>query len=383
VLLALVLLFLLFSSTGVWLVVDSSDAAETSPVAARLVESVPESPNPASNESAQETHNGPHAGQDGAGPPPELSAFAQPETKSPTRPVRAEPENPNEFRLDYRIRAFLVDDLGNPIEGASVMIAAQLFREGDSKPASRPWVMLGRSDSRGLVDSKSRIEVFGEGMGGLTGTASLVGVKDGYFPDEPFEVELANGSWNVEEPITIRMSAGGAVRGVLLDENGQPVTKGHLFIHSSSAVPNGRGEFLIEGVKPGEHELQYTQLGYKPIRTVTVRSRVTEDVGTVLLARTNTIMLSVVDDGGPIKGEWEVVLTDEAGRVAQKVVRMTEPSGWIQSIPAATYRIEIRKVGYESATREHVTLGEFETLPLIEIKLQRTGQERGELTMKR
>ncbi len=152
---------------------------------------------------------------------------------------------------------------------------------------------------------------------------------------------------------------------------------------AGSATPNERGEFLIEPAKPGEYELHYNPVTYKPIGTVIVRSRHTVDVGTLVLESTNSIMMSVVDDDGPIKGEWEIVLTDESGRVAQRVARMDQPAGWVSSIPATTYTIEVRKFGYQSVVREHIVVGELDWVRLGEIKLQPIGQERGELAMKR
>jgi hypothetical protein len=114
---------------------------------------------------------------------------------------------------------------------------------------------------------------------------------------------------------------------------------------------------------------------------VIVQSRQTEDVGTVILERTNSVMMSVVDDEGPLKGEWEIVLTDEAGRIEQRVARMDQPAGWVSSIPAATYTVEIRKSGYKTVVREHVVVSELDWVRLGEIKLQPIGQERGELAM--
>ncbi len=227
----LLLLALCAGAIGIWIASSASDAPTPAPA-----QPEPQRPEPAIIAPAPLVANAAPEATTVVDEPPTLEPPDEP-AKEPAKPVPAEPENPNEFRLDYHIRAFVVDDLGNPIEGASVMIWAQLFRAGESKPVSRPVVMVGKSDSRGLVDSTSRIEISGEGVAWLKGTASVVGRKEGYFADEPLEIEIVNGSWKTDEPITIRMTAGGAVRGVLLDENGQPVTRAGCRWVTEQAVP--------------------------------------------------------------------------------------------------------------------------------------------------
>lgn len=307
-------------------------------------------------------------------PSPEIpeSEAAQPD------PAEAEPapaDGPLEYRM--RVEAVIVDENGVPLEGVNVIVTMRVYAE-DDKLLSQPSLMVGPSDGSGLVDRKANVQI---GPGGITvarSEARITAIKEGYFHEEPLELEIEPGAWRPEEPLRIVMQTGAIIRGRLLNENGEVDRELRVAAGAANATVDENGDFELKPVKPGEVTLRVNQFGYLDLTTVAVRAGERLELGTLMAEKVATLALGIADGGKRIEGPWELILRGSDG---SEVKPMTEQWVRIAPVKPGFYELEIRVEGFEPHIIRNVSIGHREWKQLGQIDIS-TSAHSGKLTMK-
>lgn len=212
------------------------------------------------------------------------------------------------------IRGKVVDDKGEPIEGANVSAS---MKAGKDPRARRSNSWGGRTEADGIFEV--------EGL--LPGEYELsLWHPDKPRPDKPTEVTLADGT-DLDD-VVLELPSGGHVTGVVRDEKGEPVGGVSVNVRGprwgGNAKTNDEGRFRLDDVAVGEYRIVAQRGWSEQMRAPGATDDDTAGERIEIRAdETTEIDLVVESQGGVITGR---VLDEDGEPVADAFVDATRES---------------------------------------------------------
>ena len=199
------------------------------------------------------------------------------------------------------IAGVVVDGQGQPVPEAQVSALPDIFAKG----AIKQLYMRGLGGQ--LTDGGGRFKFRGMPEGTYRLRASRSGVTSRLYRMNK-GVEARTGDTNVK----LELKSPGGVKGLVLDQEGAPVTRFTVTVGEPPSTPvrSDEGRFSVGSIPPGKHDVTVTGQGYAPAvqKDVTVASGSVKDLGTLTLTRGRSVSGMVVDaKGGPVAGATVVV----------------------------------------------------------------------------
>ena len=274
-----------------------------------------------------------------------------------------------------------LDALGVPVAGASVHANFSENYSSDEGGRSVRLVMAVGEDKGSVVATT-------DGGGYWTATinrkvsekaslnVSLVASADGYADSEKKTVTLKNE--DNKEGIKLTLRGAGSVSGRVVNAHGMGVegvtvslrTGGNGFFGGDeieidfggsggkhSAVTDGAGEFLIEGVPEGRYKFKLSGTGYRQISGPTeidVKSGQSHRApADFQVAVTGSLVAKFTDlEGNPVRGWATLTIKDGDGKVVKRLSGSINEEGVFEKNDPAVgnYDVEIRVYGYKTQT---------------------------------
>lgn len=255
------------------------------------------------------------------------------------------------------VRGVVTDASGDPLEGAAVYRVPELRRamlvQAFRRPRRPPDAVTGTEGRFTLKDLRPGDRI------------DLVIHRDGFLPAAARGLEAPS-----PQPLTVVLEPAAAIRGVVVDEEGQPIAgagveldwqgregdpEGDLWFtvgSLGSATSDRMGRFFLESLAPGRAEISVSAAGYQPSEAVEVElpaGQVVEGLSVVLKT------------GAVLAGR---VLTEAGEPVAEARVRAH--GGAASSDAEGVFRITGLVPGPDTVDAHHPEYGRVEKELVIE-----------------
>ncbi|MFP5288035.1 MAG: carboxypeptidase regulatory-like domain-containing protein, partial [Thermoanaerobaculia bacterium] len=190
--------------------------------------------------------------------------------------------------------------------------------------------------------------------------------------------------------LEIVLAPGGVLEGHVLSPSGRPVPGAEVAVQEASqgagfpfpriqARADGEGRYVLDGVPPGPRTITASAEGFRRVaRDLDVRPG--DNVLDFRMETGYEVSGRVVDDAGaPVSGARLMLLAGFSFGDAPSAMSGPDGAFRIQGVPDGTFRLNARKEGYTSPTRETVTVA-GSSVGGLEIKLTTGGAIVGRLS---
>ena len=327
-------------------------------------------------------------GVDPVAPPKDDAEKLKNEIESLKEKLKALPVEPENFedifngpQIDFTatVSGQVVDQAGTAVAGASVHASySENFSSGEGNRVS---FVMARGEGKGEVIATT------DASGSFSATisrkigeksslqVSLTAAADGYAESEKSTFTLKNG--DDKQGVKLALRGAGSVAGRVVDGNGRGVSGVKVGLNNSSsgnfysdtleldfggggggskysAMTDGAGEFLIEGVAEARYKFRLTGTGYRQISGPT---EIDVKTGQAIRAPADfqvevTASVSVkftTATGGAIVGWVTLAFKDDSGKVVKRLQGQLNSESMFEKNdpPVGTFDVEITVMGYK------------------------------------
>lgn len=275
-----------------------------------------------------------------------------------------------------RIAGTVVDESGNPLGGAKLLLAEDLGDDSAKGPR-------GRLVSAAETDRDGRFELTDLAPGRFR----LAALGSGFLPETGQKITLAEGEGI--EGIEIVLHRGATLEGRVSAPDGSPAAGAKVVVLDTEeesglglvgrpgAVSDREGRYEIGGISEGDHTVLADLNGFQPARGL-IRVEVGANRLDLRLEEGFEVSGRVSGPEGPVPGAVLRLLPQQEGSTAPSP-GSTGPDGAFRfpAVAEGRYRIEVEKPGYAMVSTSLEVQVEGAPVTNLEVKLERGGAVAG------